>query len=440
MLRREGAIVAGIVLGTAILLVATHHWAEALERGGARFWLRWIPLTGHLVWRWQLPLTGAVVLGAAGAWWGPVLAARLSWARLLVASWLGSLGWCLSVALGQGWHRLTAPLTTRYEYLSGLPALRQLGWSSYVRTFVERLPAYPTHVKGHPPGVMGLLWLLDRAGAPTAGGLAAVVIVVGSTAVVPALIAGRVVAGEALARRAAPFLVIAPAAILMATSGDALFAALGAWAVGVSVLAAGYAAVRPARPARASGLAFAAGMLGGVGLHMSYGLLALLAVPVPYAVARRATVLLVPALVGLLVVTIPWMIAGYWWMDGLEATRAVYMSGAASSRPYHYFLVTNLVVFAAILGPAVLAGVWALARHGQPVGWLVWPTVAVIVLVDLSGLTKGEVERIWLPFVPWLALACGVLTAHGGLARARLWLSAQVVVTLVLQQAIAWKW
>ena len=318
MLRREVPVVAGIVLGTAILLVATHHWAEALERGGARFWLRWIPLTGHLVWRWQLPLTGAVVLGAAGAWWGPVLVARLSWARLLVASWLGSLAWCVAVALGQGWQRLAAPLTTQYEYLSGLPALRQLGWSSYVRTFVERLPAYPTHVKGHPPGVMGLLWLLDRAGAPTAGGLAAVFIVVGSTAVVPALMAGRVVAGEALARRAAPFLVIAPAAILMATSADALFAALGAWAVGLSVLAVGYAA---ARPARAVGLAFAAGMLGGVGLHMSYGLLALLAVPVPYAVARRATVLLVPALAGLLVVTISWMIAGYWWMDGLEAAR-----------------------------------------------------------------------------------------------------------------------
>ena len=56
-----------IVLGTAILLVATHQWAEGPRRGGARFWLRWIPLTGHLVWRWQLPLTGAVVLGAAGA-------------------------------------------------------------------------------------------------------------------------------------------------------------------------------------------------------------------------------------------------------------------------------------------------------------------------------------------------------------------------------------
>ena len=207
-----------------------------------------------------------------------MLAARLSWARLLVASWLGSLGWCLSVALGQGWHRLTAPLTTRYRCLSGLPALRQLGWSSYVRTFVERLPAYPTHVKGHPPGVMGLLSAagpgrctderpgggghrgrLDHGGAHADGGSGG---------------------GRGGARSSpTPFLVIAPAAILMATSGDALFAALGAWAVGVSVLAAGYAAVRPARPARASGLAFAAGMLGGVGLHMSYGVLALLPCP-----------------------------------------------------------------------------------------------------------------------------------------------------------------
>ena len=34
----------------------------------------------------------------------------------------------------------------------------------------------------------------------------------------------------------------------------------------------------------------------------------------------------------------------------------------------------------------------------------------MVVLADLSGMSKAEVERIWLPFVPWLtALDCALL-------------------------------
>jgi hypothetical protein len=35
--------------------------------------------------------------------------------------------------------------------------------------------------------------------------------------------------------------------------------------------------------------------------------------------------------------------------------------------------------------------------------------IAAIVLADLSGMSKAEVERIWLPFVVWLAVPCALL-------------------------------
>jgi hypothetical protein len=35
--------------------------------------------------------------------------------------------------------------------------------------------------------------------------------------------------------------------------------------------------------------------------------------------------------------------------------------------------------------------------------------VAAVVVADLSGLSKGEVERIWLPFAPWVTTAAAAL-------------------------------
>jgi hypothetical protein len=53
-------------------------------------------------------------------------------------------------------------------------------------------------------------------------------------------------------------------------------------------------------------------------------------------------------------------------------------------------------------------------------------------VADLSQLARGEVERIWLPFVPWLALA-----APGD---RRGWLAVQVAVALALQSLLVSPW
>ena len=33
----------------------------------------------------------------------------------------------------------------------------------------------------------------------------------------------------------------------------------------------------------------------------------------------------------------------------------------------------------------------------------------MVALADASGMSKAEVERIWLPFVPWLTISCALL-------------------------------
>ena len=40
---------------------------------------------------------------------------------------------------------------------------------------------------------------------------------------------------------------------------------------------------------------------------------------------------------------------------------------------------------------------------------LVGATTVVVALADASGMSKAEVERIWLPFVPWLTLSLVLL-------------------------------
>ena len=60
----------------------------------------------------------------------------------------------------------------------------------------------------------------------------------------------------------------------------------------------------------------------------------------------------------------------------------------------------------------------------------------MVVLADASGMSKAEVERIWLPFVPWLTIS--LRPAPPGWRR---WdLGAQVVAALVVQHLFYTAW
>ena len=93
-----------------------------------------------------------------------------------------------------------------------------------------------------------------------------VVTVLAATTAVAVLVCVRALGDETLARRAAPFLVFAPAAVWQAVSADAMFAAVAAW---------GLAALALAATRRSVVWSIVAGLLLGACVMLSYGLLLL---------------------------------------------------------------------------------------------------------------------------------------------------------------------
>jgi hypothetical protein len=447
-----GFVVVGVAWGTL--------WVA-----GAGVALRAAPLMG----RWDVHagwgLAPAVAIGAVVVGWGPRLASRLAWPAVPWMAGLATTLWATALSASDGWARLTAPLTTRHEYEPLAAQIDDLG--AFLDSYVVRLGDRPIHVQGHPPGPVVVAWALDRIGLGGAGWLAAVAIAAWGAAVAAALVAARAVAGEERARRAAPALAVVPAAVWAATSLDALFAGLVAGAIALAALAAS----RGSPP-----LAVAAGGAGAIALLSTYGAVPLLlvALAVVVAVADRPQALVVAMACAAASVVVLAGSVGFWWPEGLAATGRAYWSGIAAERPGLYLtLVGNPAALALAVGPAVAVGLAGLGPLGPvgpigPIGprsragdapgtlarlggrgplavavrrrlatvprsWLLpGGALVAVCLADVSQMARGEVERIWLPFVPWLALA-----APGD----RRWLlAAQVGVALLLESVLVSPW
>jgi len=300
---------------------------------------------------------------------------------------------------------LTGPISRDSEYLHDVPRIDSPG--DFLSGFVDRISIYATHVRGHPPGLILGLWGLEQIGLGGTIPAALVMITAGALAPTAALVALREVASEQSARAAAPFVVLIPAAIWIATSGDALFAGVSAWALSLVVLATG----RPGR--RGDALALAGGLLFGATLMLSYGLILLATIPLAVAFARRRKRAPLLATGAALLVLAAVAVAGFRWPEGLLATRDTYYDGVASIRPYGTFLINNLAAFAG-------GGLSAVA------------------LADVSGMSKGEVERIWLPFVPWVALATCALPKSDLASRA--WLLTAAGFALAFELGVLTSW
>jgi hypothetical protein len=54
----------------------------------------------------------------------------------------------------------------------------------------------------------------------------------------------------------------------------------------------------------------------------------------------------------------------------------------------------------------------------------------------ISGMSKGEVERIWLPFTVWLLPAGAALSA----GRASRWLGLQAAIAIVVAATVRTSW
>ena len=423
--RRLGAAWTAIVIGGGLLTIrAANQVGRWLQDHGHRMNVNAPPLTGNVDPRLTTGAGLAVALGAAGVAGADRWSRRLPWRRLLWTAFAAALVWSVALAVWDGAFGLTRSPRSPVDYLAALPLMGSPG--RFLSTFVGTIAAYPSHVRAHPPGLALLLQGMNAIGLGGAGWIAALEHTAGALSVPAVLLAVRNVAGEARARAAAPFLVFLPAAVFW-SSGDAVFLGVGAWAVACLILATG------ARGRRADLLALAGGALAGAGLFLSYGLVLLGAVPIAVAVSRRRWRPLLLALVPIAAWFAAFATAGFWWFDGLTATRAQYAVSLARARPYPYFLAANLAALLVALGPAVWV---AVARLRDRRLWLLVGGALVAVLIaDLSGLSKAEVERIWMPFMPWIAVATA--GAFEGTAARRTWLGINVVWALAIQ-ALVW--
>jgi methylthioxylose transferase len=416
------------VAGWTALIAACWAAGTALNAAGSPMFLGAPPLFG--VWDLQLgvELLAPAAAAAAIVFGGPVVARSAPWPVLLGGTAVALGGWAVALALTDGPAGLTDPLEGGAEYLRQVPDLGSP--SEFVATYLDRVDGYRTHVRGHPPGMTLLLLWLDGAGLGGSEVAAALMVAVAATAPAAALVAMRTVAGEGAARRAAPFLVLLPAAVYAATTADALYMGVGAWAVAALVVAI----VREGTGSDV--LAAMGGLLFGVVLFLSYGLVLLAVIPVAVAVAQRRVRPIAVATVGVAVVAVAFLAAGFWWLDGLLDVREQYADSAARNRAYEFFVFNNLAAFALVIGPAVAIG---LARLRDPRAWLlVGGGLAAVLLADVSGMSKAEVERIWLPFVPWVALAACALPAGRWVPRALL--AAQALVAIAIEAGVATVW
>lgn len=415
---RAGAAVAAAALLVAVAAV----WGAALDGIVLPAPPLFAKVRSALGPRALLPAAVAALV----IWKGPALARRLPWRALLPASALAAAAWGATLALVDSAPAdgLTRGIAGPSDYLRVAERIAAPG--PFLDTFVERIGEYTVHVRGHPPGLVLALWWLGRAGLGGPAPLAAIVVAAGALVVPAVLVAAREVS-EPTARRAAPFLALSPAAIWLVSSADALFALLGA---------AGTAAVVVAvhrRGPRADAAAVAGGVVLACGLFASYGLVPLLAIPAAVVLAGRRWRVAALATTGALAVGAAFAAHGFAWPQGLAATRTEYAASVAAVRPYAYFVVANLAAFAIVLGPAAIAGLATLRERG--VWILTGASLVAVVAADLSGLSKGEVERIWLPFWPWVALASGAIVISR-----RWWLAAQAAVAIAVQVSLRTPW
>ncbi|MDT0420843.1 hypothetical protein [Streptomyces evansiae] len=506
------------VLGAALLVVAAALIGRHLRARHDNLFVDWPPLYA----RWE-PHVGpgtpaAILVAAAVVLYGPPLVARLPWRALLLAVWAAATAWTFSLAWIDGWYRgIAERLTSRYEYLRVIDRFQDI--PATLRDFTHHILLdsphhWPPHTAGHPPAATVTFVLLDRVGLGGGGWAGMWCIVVGASAGVAALIAVRALAGEDLARRAALFLVLAPAAVWVGVSADGYFAAVAAWAVALLALAA-----TGRSPAWAAG----SGLLFGLALYLSYGLTLFAVIGCAVLLlgrhgVRRKPVLLLYLLAGLVVVPAVFTALGFNWWEAYHILVERYYQGAGGKRPYGYFVWANLAGTVLVVGLATVAGlrrsvaelirgagealrarrrgpepgtgtglpggsgagtvppagsgvetlspagtavetvpragtgvetvpragtgVETVPRPGTGVeaapqarlAFLVCAALVALLAADLSGMSKAETERIWLPFTVWLPPAAALLPGP------RLWLTAQAVLALLLNHLLLTSW
>jgi len=188
--------------------------------------------------------------------------------------------------------------------------------------------------------------------------------------------------------------------------------------------------------------AMVAGLLLGYCAYLSYGLV-LIALPAAGVLVAARRVRPLPwAVAGAGLVVLAFTAAGFRWWEALPVLRARYYAGIASIRPAAYWVWGDLAALAISAGPvlgAVVAVVIERIRRWPQQRAVLSLTVSAalaVVLADLSLMSKAEVERIWLPFVPLLLTGTALLPERWQ----RRALVGQVALALAVQTLLHPRW
>lgn len=445
-----GAAVAagGLVVAAAVVGRELRAQGVPLYAGAAPLFGRWLPHVGP-----GTPL--AVALAVAVVARGPGLAERLPWRRLLAVGYGTAVTWTFSLAMVDGWGRGFADrLTGEDEYLSEVPGVTSVaaavhGFSARILDFQP--DSWSTHVAGHPPGALLSFVALDRAGFGGGVAAAAACVLVGSSVAISVPVALRALGAEQHARRAVPFLALFPGAVWIGVSADGLFA--GVTSAGVALLAI-------AATGRNIAAAVGAGVLLGLGLYLSYGLVLMALPALAVLVITREWRTAVKAAAGAALVVGGFSAAGFWWLDGYHLVVQRYYQGIGADRPSTYWAWANLAALVLAAGPPAIAGLTAIRGPAAVRGLTVRGRAAVtgraaaagraavrgrvtvlpvsallaVLVADASGLSKAETERIWLPFAVWLTAAAAALP------HPRRWLAMGAVTALAVNHLVLTGW
>ena len=436
---RDRRITLGGIVALAALTALAATWptltGQLVRAKWSPTWADWLPrVTG---WT-PVAFLVAVVLVAAVPF-----ADRARWRWLLVTAWAATWVWTMALALVDGRSGIATTFSLRSEYLSDAVQVESI--SQTFAEFVSRIPIgvtdnWTVHVAGHPIGALLLFVGLVRLGFDDPFSLGLLVLTVGTTAVAAVMVALRAVAGEAVARAAAPFLVLGPSAVFVGVSADGMFMAITAWGLAALAVAA------TSRTRAAVPLAVLSGVMLGAGVYLSYGLLLIGLIAVAILAAARAWRVLPWALWGALAVAAAFTVAGFAWWEAYPVLRERYHKGIASERPYSYWVWANFGAWAVCAGVGVGAGVAHGVRLLASRARLTPATRALLlvggagigclVLASLSGMSKAEVERIWLPFTPWVLCLLALLpTGHR-----RPVLALQAALALLTQHLLLSQW
>jgi hypothetical protein len=416
---------AGLLLVVASMIVPL--WVEDDVR------VHWPPLHAGWMPRFEVLTLPAVAIGIVLVVVLPRLARVLSWRALLATAFAALWTWIMVLALTDGTEGLSRVFERRQEYVFDAQSVGSI--HTMLQTFVDRIPFdspdnWYVHVAGHPPGALLYFVGLDRLGITDPFWIAVVCVTIASTAIVAVLITLRTLGSEALARSAMPWIVLAPSAVWMGVNGDAVFAAVAAWGLALLAIGAVHRRVLPA---------VGAGLLLGCCVYLSYGLVLLSVLALAVLIIARSWRPLPWALGGAAVVAGLFTIGGFAWWEAYPVLRERYFAGIASERSYAYWVWADVAAWTFTAGLAVWAAFPAAVRafrQRNVLAQLAAAALLTITIACVSGMSKAEVERIFLPFTIWIVALPALLPEKWH----RPLLASQVVLALLAQTLLLTRW